>query len=263
MVPALTSAGTRNSNRLSPYQTGSDSSLTWGVVASMVVCMSATLRSTRPKVKQRLPSDSPRGVVSRHGQRRGDERTSQRRLLAGAPSDRHPRGLDALEPYRSQLREGGADRADRRLALARDRQTCEHRRESLLEGVHARTRPQRLVAELLERPERARLRVRALHVDPRLANDVLGPHALVLGEPVALAHDDVARLRQKSLHRHHSVVGERRTHEADVDDPGPQTGGRIDHAVIADLEVDVLAILAEPAQRLADQRDHGGRSETD
>src|SRR4051794_4689875 len=262
-APPLASAGTRNSNRLLPYQTGSDRSLTWGVGASMLVCMSATLRSTRPKVKQRLPCDSPRRVVSRHGQRRGDERARQRRLFAGAPSHGHPRGLDALERYRSQLREGDADRADRRLALARDRQAGEHRRERLLEGVHARTRPQRLVAELLERPERARLRVRALHVDPRLTDDVLGPHALVVGEPVVLAHDDVARLGQKSLHRHHSIVGERRAHEADVDDPGPQTGGRIDHAVIADLEVDVLAILAEAAQRLAHHRDHGGRSEAD
>jgi len=49
---------------------------------------------------------------------------------------------------------------------------------------------------------------------------------------------------QHGLHRHRSVIGERRAHEADVDGPGPQTGGRIDHAVVAHGKVDVGASLA-------------------
>src|SRR4051794_32020088 len=150
MAPPLASAGTRNSKRLLPYQTGSDRWLTRGDGGSMVVCMAATLRSAPPKVKQRSLRDSRALVVNGQVQGGGDERARQRRVLAGPPRHRHPCGLDALERDRSQLREGGADRDDRRLALAGDRQPCDHRGERLLEGVHACARLQRLIAELLE-----------------------------------------------------------------------------------------------------------------
>ena len=80
---------------------------------------------------------------------------------------------------------------------------------------------------------------------------------------MSLAQDDVARLGQHGLHRHLSVVGERRAHEPDVDRSGPQTGGRIDHAVVAHREMDVRAVLGEAPQRRADQRDHGSRGQPD
>src|SRR5947209_3935703 len=71
---------------------------------------------------------------------------------------------------------------------------------------------------------------------------------------MALAQEDVSRLSQHGLHRHHSVGGETRTHEADVDGPSPQTGGRIDHAVVAHREIDLRAVLGDAPQCLADQR---------
>jgi hypothetical protein len=51
MLPPLTSAGTRNSNKLLPYQIGSGKWLRWGEDVLMV-CMGRTLRPTRLKVKQ-------------------------------------------------------------------------------------------------------------------------------------------------------------------------------------------------------------------
>src|SRR5947209_12172165 len=87
-VPPLASAGTRNSNKLLPYQTGSGRWLRWGVDVLMVVCMAGTLRPARRKGKQRFRCDSPGPVVSRDGQRGGDERARQLSLFAVAPRHR-------------------------------------------------------------------------------------------------------------------------------------------------------------------------------
>src|SRR5689334_9488040 len=113
MAPPLASAGTRNSNKLLPYQIGSGRWARWGVGMSIVVCMAESLRPKRAKVKQRFGCDLPGPVVGRDRQRGGYEGARQLRLFAVAPRHRHPRGFDTLEWNGSQLRKRRTDRGDR------------------------------------------------------------------------------------------------------------------------------------------------------
>ena len=63
---------------------------------------------------------------------------------------------------------------------------------------------------------------RALHPDPRLADDVLGPDVLARGQRMVVAQDRVALLGEDRDHRE-PVVEERRAHERDVDRRPPRS----------------------------------------